>query len=300
MADPDDAPDTRFLPGHAVGPTAEYPAVPGRSGASPQGADGPGADGPGADGPAAGRSDAGQGAGPGAGNGAGNGGGPPGGGFAGALSGGGPFRSLFWLVATLALILAMVVGVRAVGLWPNLSNPFADKQTDRSQPVLLKSIQDLSRFVAAEGNFEVIIDVQQNRQYIPEFLINERTLFVAAGTVDAYVDFSAIGAGAIVESEDRKSVEIRLPAPALGEPNIDNERSYVYATQRGLLNRLGDAFKDDPNRLRDVYRLADEKIAKSAVDSGLRDRAQENTRKMLDGMLRSLGYTTITVTFAAP
>jgi hypothetical protein len=36
------------------------------------------------------------------------------------------------------------------------------------------------------------------------------------------------------------------------------------------------------------------------VASKLTERASENTRKMLDGLLRQLGYTTITVTFAAP
>lgn len=209
-------------------------------------------------------------------------------------------RSLFWLAASVAVVLAIVVGVQGVGLWPSLSNPFANERTDRSQPVLLKSIQDMSRFVAAEGNFEVIVDLENNTRNIPDFLVGERTLFVAAGTVEVYVDFADIGEGAITESADGTSVEIRLPAPALGKPHIDNDRSYVYATQRGLLNRLGDLVKDDPNRMQDIYRLSEEKIAASASSSGLPDRARENTRKMLEGMLGSLGYTSITVTFAAP
>lgn len=209
-------------------------------------------------------------------------------------------RGLFWLAASVALVLAIVVGVRSLGVWPGLSNPFADQRTDRSQPVLLKSIQDMSRFVAAEGNFEVIVDLENNTKNIPEFLVGERTLFVAAGTVEAYVDFGDIGEGAITESADGTSVEIKLPAPALGKPHIDNDRSYVYATQKGLLNRVGDLVKDDPNRMQDVYRLSEDKIAASANSSGLPERARENTRKMLDGMLRSLGYTSITVTFAAP
>jgi hypothetical protein len=209
-------------------------------------------------------------------------------------------RALFWLLASVGLVLALVFGAQAVGWLPDFKNPFRNETTDRSQPPLLQSIQDLSRFVAAEGNFQVIIDVQQNRQYVPEFLINQRILFIAAGTVEAYVDFANVGQGAIKESADRRSVEITLPAPQLAKPNIDNANSYVYSEQRGLLNRIRDALGGDPNRLQEVYVLAEQRIAEAARASELSKRAEDNTRKMLEGMLRSLGYTTITVKYSAP
>jgi hypothetical protein len=289
MARTDDDPTTGFERGRApvatpgsagwgapVEPTAEYPSVADRVGASAPG-DGATSDG------GTGRVDP-----------------PQPAVVGGGTSGGGFPRSLFWLAATVALVLLTVAGVKAVGLWPSLSNPFASRQTDRSQPVLLKSIQDLSRFVGAEGNFEVVVDLQNNTKYIPDFLVSERTLFVAAGTVEAYVDFGDIGQNAITESADHRTVQIKLPAPALGKPNIDNDRSYVFATQKGLLNHLGDLVKDDPNRMQEIYKLAEDKIAASANGSGLPDRAKENTRKMLETLLRSLGYTSVTVTFAAP
>jgi hypothetical protein len=206
---------------------------------------------------------------------------------------------LLWLVGVLVLVLAVVVGGQAANIWPRWANPFAEETTDRSQPALIESMRDLSRYVAAEGNFQVVIDLERNRRYVPEFLVNERTLLVGAGTVEAYVDFGTITEGAVTESADRKSVEIRLPPPQLGEPNLDLEASYVFAEQRGLLNRLGEVFDGDPNRQREAYRLAEERIAAAARESGLAERAQENTRKMLLGLLRSLGYTSVTVTFTA-
>jgi Protein of unknown function (DUF4230) len=222
---------------------------------------------------------------------------PPGG---GAPPAGGRARSLVTIAGVVALLVVLMVGFRSVGLWPEFRNPFGEKQTDRSQPALLKSIQDLSRYVAAEGTFQKVVDVQTSRSNVPEWLINERTLFVASGQVEAYVDFSKIGEGAIKESADGKSVEIRLPAPQLGETNLDLENSYVFAEQRGLLNRLSDVAGSDPNRQREVFRLAEDQIAAAARESGLTDRAQENTRKMLEGMLKSLGYQTVTITFEAP
>ena len=40
------------------------------------------------------------------------------------------------------------------------------------------------------------------------------------------------------------------------------------------------------------------KMRTAAAKSDLRARAEENTRLMLERMLRSLGYTSVTVTFA--
>jgi hypothetical protein len=283
-------------------PTVNPPAVESKTSELPQ--VGTADRGDGAGGGAGGTADGGDGAG---GDRAGGGAGGDGGAATGLAPASGAdrgprvLRGLFWLLASVAVVVALVLGLQAVGLLPKLTNPFASKQADRSQPVLLKSIQDLSRFVAAEGNFEVIIDLQENRKNVPDFLLSERTLFVAAGSVEAYVDFSSIGQGAITDSADHKSVEIKLPAPALGKPNIDNKRSYVFAEQRGLANRVGDLFGGgNLNRYQQLLVLAEQKIADSARESELAVRARDNTQKMLDAMLRSLGYTSITITFAAP
>ncbi|MEV0004684.1 DUF4230 domain-containing protein [Micromonospora sp. NPDC050980] len=217
-----------------------------------------------------------------------------------ARAGGGPARGLLWLLGAAALVVVVLLGVQATGLLPDFRNPFAKEQTDRSQPPLLTSIRDLSRYVAAEGNFQVVVDVQNDRRNVPDFLLNERTLFVGAGRVEAYVDFAKIGDGAVVVSEDGKSVEIKLPAPQLGETDLDMDKSYVFAEERGLINRLNDLVSGDPNRQQQIYKLAEDRITAAARDSGLADRAQENTRKMLEGLLRSLGYEKVTITYPAP
>ena len=209
-------------------------------------------------------------------------------------------RGLFWLAVIIALVVAAGFGLRAINIFPDFKNPFSKEQADRSQPPLLLSIRDLSRYVAAEGNFQVVIDLQKNRKYVPDFLVNERTLFVAAGSVEAYVDFGALTEGNIVRSADGTSVEIKLPPPRLGEPNLDIPNSYVFAEERGLLNRLGELFGGDPNRQKEVYRLAEERIAAAARDSHLAQQAQDNTTKMLEGFLRGLGYQTVKVSYANP
>ncbi len=206
---------------------------------------------------------------------------------------------LFWLAGVVALLVVVGLGLKVSGLLPDFHNPFGEKKTDRSGPTLLLSIQDLARFEAASGNFQQVIDVQKDRSYIPDILFNDRTLFVCVGSVDAYVDFSNIGQGAITDSADHKTVTVKLPAPQLEKPNIDHDKSYVFATQQGIVNKIGDLFSGNPNKEQELYQLGEARIAQAARDSGLAERAAANTKQMLTQLLRSLGYTTITISFAA-
>jgi hypothetical protein len=209
-------------------------------------------------------------------------------------------RRAFWLVMMSGVVVILLLLWGILSAIPHLGNPFKAQTTDRSQPVLLLSIQDLARFEAASGNFQVIVDVQQDRRFIPDIIFSQRSLFVAAGSVDAYVDFSRIGEGDVVASADRKTVTINLPAPQLEPPNLDVDRSYIYAEQEGLINKLQDLVGSDPNKQNQLYQLARQKIAAAAVDSQLGQRAETNTKAMLEGLLKSLGYTTVTINFANP
>ncbi len=213
---------------------------------------------------------------------------------------GGFARVLIFTGVVFALIVAMCLGLRALNVLPGFDNPFSDKTTDRSQPVLLQSMRDLSRYVAAEGTFQVIVDLQENKDNIPDFLVNKRTLFVGSGTVEEYVDFGTLAEGALKVNNADKSVQIELPAPQQGQAALDMERSYVVAEERGLLNRIGDAFSSNPNQQQRVYQLAQQRITEAANSSGLDQRARDNTEKMLTGLLTSLGYTSVQVTFATP
>jgi hypothetical protein len=209
-------------------------------------------------------------------------------------------RVLAFTGVVFVLIAGVCLALRAVNVLPGFDNPFADRETDRSQPVLLQSMRDLSRYVAADGTFQVIVDLQQDRENIPEFLINQRTLFVGSGSVEAYVDFSSLTEGAIVVDEENNTAKITLPAPQLSQAALDMERSYVVAEERGLLNRIGDAFDSDPNKQQRVYQEAQKRITEAARSSGLDQRARENTQKMLESLLARLGYTSVTVTYANP
>ena len=209
-------------------------------------------------------------------------------------------RSWSPLLVAVIVVLAAVIALPA--LLPSL-NPFGEETRDRSQPVLIKSLENLSDYHAATANMQVVVDVEQDAKLLPSFIKGERTLFVAAGTVDAAVDFSGLSRdpAAVKVSDDRKAVTLTLPAPKLTEPRLDPARTRVYDRERGVLDRVEDAISDRPGDEQPLYRLADRKLAAAAAaDPELLPTAERNTRAMLGGLLRGLGFERITIEFRAP
>jgi hypothetical protein len=200
-----------------------------------------------------------------------------------------------FLAGLLVAVVILVVGARLTWSW---LNPFGETAMDRSQPVLLQSIHNLSRFEAATGNFQVVVDLEKDASFLPDAVKGSRTLFVGAGGVDAYVDFGGLADGALTISPDREEVTIKLPRAQLEKPNLDNKRSYVYAQQRGLFDRVEDFLSSSPADQQELYVLAEKKIAEAAQASDLRNRADQNTKAMLQGMLGALGFDKVTVKFA--
>nr|WP_042194296.1 DUF4230 domain-containing protein [Kibdelosporangium sp. MJ126-NF4]CEL21225.1 putative secreted protein [Kibdelosporangium sp. MJ126-NF4]CTQ96208.1 putative secreted protein [Kibdelosporangium sp. MJ126-NF4] len=181
-------------------------------------------------------------------------------------------------------LLAVAAALQITGLLPR----FGSSTIDRSQPAVLQAMRDLSQYHAAAGDYQVVVDIEKDVAWVPSSIAGERTLFVAAGSVDAFIDFGKLADGNITVSEDRTSVELRLPPPQLAKPNLDNKRSYVFSQERGLIDTIGALV--EPPQQQQFYVAAEQRISEAATRSGLAERARTNTRAMLTGMLQALGY----------
>lgn len=198
------------------------------------------------------------------------------------------------------VLLLLAVGLLALfllGRFVSGFNPFDREPVDRSRPAVLLALRDLSEFRAATGEFQVIVDTEEQVRNLPLALAGERTLFVASGTVDAAVDFEGIGPDAIDVDDARQRVTVTLPAAELTEATVDPDGSYVFSRERGLLDRVAGLFSDNPTSERELYQAAEGKLETAAAGSGLQDLAERNTEAMLRSLLTSLGFTDITVTF---
>ncbi|MFB6847403.1 DUF4230 domain-containing protein [Streptomyces sp. NPDC056373] len=212
-----------------------------------------------------------------------------------------PGRMPGWAKVLTALVVLLVVffaGLR-LSVIPGLKDLFGTETQDRSGPALLKSIQDISRYDAASGNFQVVVDLEKDAKLLPDAIRGTRTLYVGAGTVDAYVDLGKVGENDVRVNADRTSATLRLPHAQLGKPALDPDRSYAVSKQRGLFDRLGDLFSDNPNGEQAVQKLAVRHIGDAAKESELTARAESNTTGMLEGLLRSLGFKEVRVSYGS-
>ncbi|MFL4908782.1 DUF4230 domain-containing protein [Streptomyces sp. MMS24-I2-30] len=202
------------------------------------------------------------------------------------------------LTAVVLVLAAVFAGIRLAVL-PGIKDLFGTETRDRSGPVLLESIKDMSRYDAASGTFQVVVDLEKDAKLLPDAIRGTRTLYVGTGTVDAYVDLGRLGERDVTVDGDRTSATLRLPHARLGKPALDADHSYTVSKQRGLLDRLGDFFSDNPNSEHAVQRLAVQHIGEAARGSGLTTRAETNTTAMLRGLLHSLGFTEVHISYGS-
>jgi len=200
------------------------------------------------------------------------------------------------VVAAAGIVVVFVVG--ALDIFDFLPNPFEKREIDRSGPALLEKLSDLSEYRAASADLQVIIDVEDDIRFLPSFVAGQRTTFLAGGTVDAAVDFGELEGGNVVV--DGRSVTITLPAAAIVDVDVEPDRSYVVNRERGILDRLGGVFTDNPTGEQELYQLAEDKLLAAAGESALVSRAERNTTEMLTALLESLGYEDITIRYEEP
>jgi hypothetical protein len=188
--------------------------------------------------------------------------------------------------------------VNAVGDWiGSWADPTEPKVVDRSPAPLLLALDDLSEYHAATATLRVDIDRELDTPWLPSVISGERVTFLATGTADAYVDFEDLDAGAVTLSPDGSSATIVLPAPEIADVRIDPENSRVVDRDRGLVQRVGAVFADNPTDDSELFALAEERLAVAAGESDVLDRAETNTRAMLTTLAQSLGVDEVTVEF---
>lgn len=203
-------------------------------------------------------------------------------------------RSVLVGVAVLAV---SMVAVSVLGPFWRAWTPFATRKVDRTQPVLLSAIANLSDYRAASAQFTVVVDLEDDAKWLPSAVRGERTIMLATGSVDAGVDLSKLGTSALTIDETTKSVVVRLPHATLRTAELDLANTTVVQHKRGLLDRIGSAIGDAPAGANAALRTAQKKLEEAAQKSTVLSVAEANTTTMMTSLVRGLGYNTVTVTF---
>jgi hypothetical protein len=153
---------------------------------------------------------------------------------------------------------------------------------------IVHELRPLARLETMQYSVEKVITAETGQGPFG-FLFGDRLLLVAHGTVIAGVDLDKLGRDDIQVEADG-SVSVALPSAEVFITALDNERSYVYDRDVGLLRR-GDIQLESAARL-----AAEQEMLDAAIEDGILDQAQVNAENYLYRLLRSLGFADVTFT----
>lgn len=145
-------------------------------------------------------------------------------------------------------------------------------------------VRALARLETIQYSVEKVITAEQNQGTF-DFLFGDRMLFVAHGTVIAGIDMEKI------QPADMQLVDtvlnVRLPPAEVFIATIDNQKSYVYTRETGILSKQ----TVDLETL--ARQAAEQEIMKAAIEDGILQQAQTNAENYLLKFFNALGYKTV-------
>lgn len=154
---------------------------------------------------------------------------------------------------------------------------------------IVRQMQDLSRLETASYVIEKIITAESGQGAFA-FLFGDRLILVAHGQVIAGVDLSKMAAGDIVVAEDG-TVIVRLPPPEILVATLDNDKSYVYDRDTGLIGM-------NPSLETAARQAAVQEITEAALEDGVLEKAQRNAEAYVRQLILSLGFREVIFTTA--
>ena len=149
---------------------------------------------------------------------------------------------------------------------------------------IVKEVQSLARLETIQYSVEKVITAELNQGTFGS-LFGDRLLFVAHGYVIAGVDLSKISADDLKMVGD--TLRVKLPEAEVFVATLDNEKSYVYDRETGLLR------KADTQLESEARRSAEAEILRTATEDGILIQAKTNAETYLLSLLNSLGFSRV-------
>jgi hypothetical protein len=146
---------------------------------------------------------------------------------------------------------------------------------------IIQDIRALARLETIQYTVEKVITAEIGQGNFG-FLFGDKLLFVAHGYVIAGIDMEKLQPG------DMQMVNgvlnVRLPPAEIFVATLDNEKSYVYNRDTGLLTH------GDQNLETNARQAAENEIRKAAVEDGILNLAQQNAESYLFKFFGALGF----------
>ena len=161
----------------------------------------------------------------------------------------------------------------------NLLNP---TPTIIPDPVTyINEIRALARLETIQYSIEKVITGEMGAGTFDTFF-GDKILFVGHGTVIAGIDMDKLQPEHM--RYENGVLTVNLPPAEIFIAALDNDKSYVYDRQTGILT------KPDPNLETLVRQKAEEEILKAALEDGILEQAQTNAEAYLLKFFNALGF----------
>lgn len=156
--------------------------------------------------------------------------------------------------------------------------------------VVITHVNSLGKLETIEFAIRTVIDLENEPANLWEKIFgSDQLILVAEGEVVGGIDLDK------VKPEDiavrGTTVNITLPPPEILYSRVDNERSYVYERNTGLLRPI------DPTLESRARQLAEQSMVDWAIQRDIYSKATDSARLRMENLLRSLGFTEIVIRF---
>lgn len=148
----------------------------------------------------------------------------------------------------------------------------------------INEIRALARLETIQYSVEKVITAEIGQGTF-SFAFGDRLLFVAHGIVIAGIDMEKLQPGDM--RLDNGVLYVRLPPTEIFVATLDNQKSYVYDRDTGLLTKG----QTDLETL--ARQMAEDEIRKAALEDGILLQGQRNAENYLLKFFTALGYKTV-------
>lgn len=146
---------------------------------------------------------------------------------------------------------------------------------------IVRQVRAMARLETIQYTVEKVITAETGQDAL-SFLFGDRLIFVAHGEVIAGVDLAKMGPEDV--RVENGVLFVQLPEAEIFVASLDNQQSYVYDRDTGLLNR------GDINLETAARQAAEEEIRNAALEGGVLRMAQDNAETYMERLFRSLGF----------
>lgn len=150
---------------------------------------------------------------------------------------------------------------------------------------IINQIRPLARLETIQYTVEKVITAEVGQGALAP-LLGDRLLFVGHGYVTAGIDLEKLGSQDLVFEDG--VIKVQLPAAEIFDATLDNDKSYVYDRETGLLTH------GDINLETLARQTAEDQIEQAALEDGILAQAQANAESFLRSLLNRLGFLQVT------